>query len=258
MINIMTGYSSAGGSTVVFNTLVNLFNENGMPSCLYGPYKWKGINCNFKPITKADPKKEDYTIFHFLDFKKRIPSKKIILSCHETELLRVKNVNKSLYDTVVYVSEYQKKWQGVEGVVIPNPIRSFTKKENDGTKTVASIIGSIDQNKRAHLSIQKALSDGFKDIRLYGNITDFKYFKTFVHPYLSDEVTYRGVANDMDKVYKQTSHVYHSPLQETFNLIKYECANAGVIYVGNEGNDPKPEIWANDKIVEAWRKVLCY
>lgn len=257
MIKIVSGHSNAGGSTVVFNTLVNLFNKNNIPACFYGPYKWKGIDCRFQTVSSFQPTKNDIIIYHFLKFKQRVPSKKLILSCHETDLYKVKEVDPKHYDQVVYVSEYQKTWQGVNGIVIPNPIREFKKKSNDGTKSCAAIIGSLDKNKRVHLSIKKALDDGFTDIRLYGNITDFQYFKIYVQPYLSDIVTYRGVSDDISKVYANVSHVYHSPFKETFNLIKHECAAAGVIYVGNEGNDPKPEIWDNDKIVEAWRKILC-
>ena len=260
MIKIVSGFTGAGGSTVVFNTLVNLFNSNGMDSCLYGNYKWDGITCRFKDIKDFYSDPGEVVVFHFLPFRDRF-AKKQILSCHETTLFQLDKVNKMggkpmVCDNIHFVSQYQKDWQAYEGVVIPNPIKQFSARTNDGSKRVAGIIGSIDSNKRVHLSIQRALDDGFSDIRLYGAVTDYPYFLSNVMNLLSDKVTYRGVAPNMDNVYNQLTHVYHSPKQETFNLIKPECIAAGVTYVGNEGNDTKAEYWTNDRILEAWKKLL--
>ena len=45
---------------------------------------------------------------------------------------------------------------------------------------VAGIIGNIDENKQVHTSIQRALKDGHKDIRIYGNNNDPKYWDNYV------------------------------------------------------------------------------
>jgi hypothetical protein len=256
MIKIITGYSGPGGSTVVFNTLTNLFNENNIDTCLYGPTKWDGINCKFK-ITKdvGNITKDDILIYHFCILPKT-NARKTILSCHETTLFKISQIKNLVYDKIHFVSEFQKNWQDVDGIVIPNPVRQFSARTNDGTKKVVGIIGSIDSNKRVHLSIQKALKDGFNDIRLYGHIGDFAYFKQYVEPLLSKKVKMFGVVSNMDYVYNQLTHVYHSPELETYNLIKQECKAAGVIYVGEEGNNTKAEVWSNDKILNAWKTLL--
>lgn len=254
MIKVISGFSGPGGSTIAFNTLINLFNSRGLPACFYGPSKWDGITCKFLPINELSLSPEDILIYHFLPVKDKLICKKQILSCHESVVFEIKKIPGLVFDAVHFVSESQKNFQKVEGTVIPNPIRKFTKTEKNFK--VAGIIGSIDPNKRIHESIASAKRDGFKDIRLYGNLTDYGYFVNSVLPLLSDEVTYRGVASDMDKVYSQLSHVYHSPILETFNLVKPECINAGVTYVGNEGNDTKAQYWDDDRIFESWKKLL--
>lgn len=254
-VKILTGFSGPGGSTIALSTLVNLFNESGIESCLYGPSNWQGITCKFGNLhqqVKIDP--DDVVVYHFLPIRNRLPCRRQILSCHETVVFPIKQMPDIVYDKVHFVSEFQKFYQGIEGTVIPNPIRKFTKTKKDFR--VVGIIGSLDQNKRVEESIARAKADGFSDIRLYGNLTEPAYFQSKILPLLSDQVTYRGVATDMDKVYSQISHVYHSPLLETFNLIKPECIAAGVEYNGNEGNDTKAEYWDNERILNNWRKLI--
>jgi hypothetical protein len=254
-VKVLTGFSGPGGSTIALSTLVNLFNENGIDSCLYGPFGWDGITCKFSNLqTHLKINQDDVVIYHFIPIKNKLPCRRQILSCHETVVFPLKQLPDLVYDKVHFVSEFQKSYQGIEGTIIPNPIRKFTKTKKDFK--VAGIIGSIDPNKRVEESIARAKADGFSDIRLYGNLTDAPYFQTKVLPLLSDQVTYRGVAVDMDKVYSQISHVYHSPMLETFNLIKPECIAAGVEYNGKEGNDTKAEYWDNKRILESWKTLL--
>lgn len=256
MIKFATGFCGPGGSTVAISTLINLFNDNGLDACLYGGGNpWNGIDCKFDTINNINLQPEDIFIYHYMAIQNRMNCKKQILSCHETVVFPIKNVSGINYDEVHFVSQAQKEFQDVEGTVIPNPIRSFTKADKTGKK-VAGVIGSIDPNKRVEESIQRALNDGFTDIRIYGNLTDPNYFRARVLPLMSDNVTYRGVASNMDKVYSELTHVYHSPKLESFNLLQFECKEAGVEYVGNEGNDTKAEHWDNDKILEAWKKLL--
>ena len=255
MIKVATGFCGPGGSSVALATLVNLFNADGLEACLYGDRKgWEGIDCNYSTFDKLKLSKEDTLIYHFIPLEEKLPCKKQILSCHETKVFDLKTFPNLKYDAIHYVSQFQKEWQGVEGTVIPNPIRKFTK-TNKSFK-VAGIIGSLDPNKRVRESILRAKADGFRSIKIYGNMTDAPYFHSEILPLLSDEVTYNGVAKDMDKVYAGLSHVYHSPMLETYNLIKPECEAAGVVYVGNEGNDTKAEVWDNAKIIKAWKNLI--
>lgn len=257
MIKVVTGWNRVGGSTVALCNLVNLFNENGKKACLYtdGLDKWNGINCEWKDFGKLNLDKYDNLIYHFwLPGKTRL-CRRQILSCHETRVFTIKSqFDNIFYDNIHFVSQSQQEWQGLSGNIIPNVIRKVTKREKNFK--VAGIIGSIDENKRVDLSIQNALKDGFDDIRIYGNISDYSLFTDKILPLLSDKVKYCGVSTNMDETYKHLSHVYHSPLQESYNMIKPECEAAGVVYVGNEGNDTKAEVWDNKKIFDSWMKLI--
>ena len=252
MIKILSGFTGPGGSTVAFNNLVNLFNENDMDACLYGPHEWEGVTCNFK---REDPliNSEDTVIYHFM-MPPSAPCKKLILSCHETELFTMRKIENITYDDVHFVSEFQKKWHGVKGNGIPNVITKYNPSIK--TRKVAGIIGSVDQNKRVDVSIRRALDEGHDDIRLYGNITDGKYFSEVVLPLLGDKVSYRGISSDMQSVYDVITDVYHSSKIETFNLIKAECKYAKVRYHGDDGHDTQAEYWDDQEVLKAWKSLL--
>ena len=252
MIKILSGFTGPGGSTVAFNNLVNLFNDNGIDACLYGPHEWEGITCNFKreePLIKS----EDTVIYHFM-MPPATPCKKLILSCHETELFTMRKIEGITYDAVHFVSEFQMNWHGVKGNVIPNVITKYNPSIK--LRKVAGIIGSVDANKRVHKSIQRALDEGHDDIRIYGSITDGKHFSEDVLPLLGNKVSYRGVSSDMQPVYDVITDVYHSSKIETFNLVKAECKYAKVGYHGDEVNATQAEYWDDEQILKEWKKLL--
>jgi hypothetical protein len=262
MIKVITGHGGPGGSTIALSSLVNLFNKNGIPATLYAESVWNGIDCSkvSQPIPEVikDVKPDDTVIYHFLTLP-RLKCKKMILSCHETELFRLDRVNYyakvAHYDAIHFVSQFQKDWQCVEGTVIPNPVRKFKPSDKTGIK-VAGVIGSIDRNKRTDLSILRARQDGINSILLFGTITDYEFYKAKVEPLLSLDTHLCGISSNMEEVYARLSHVYHSPKLETFNLIKPECEFAGVTYVGNEGNDTKAEYWTDEEILSAWKNLM--
>ena len=255
MIKVLSGFNGPGGSTVALNNLVNLFNASGMEATLYtNTNPWEGVTCRWSDLKYLNLKEEDVVVYHFMPLGGDRPKvKKLILSCHETSIFPIKGRG-LMYDDVHFVSEFQKEWQGVEGTVIPNIVTKYSSMGKEGR--VAGIIGSIDPNKRVELSIQRALDDGHDDIRLYGAITDGAYFTAKVLPLLGEKVSYRGIASDMQAVYDVLTDVYHSPMIETYNLIKPECKHAAVNYHGEEGNDTKAEYWEDERILGAWKKLL--
>ena len=191
-----------------------------------------------------------------MKFGKRPPVSKVILSCHETRVFPIKDHGELVYDDIHFVSKFQKDWQGVEGKVIPNVFHKYAPRPIKFKVTCAGVLGSVDPNKRTHKSIERALDDGHSDVRIYGAITDLGYFNSEVMPLLGEKVSYRGIASDMQAVYDTLTDVYHSPELETFNLIKPECNHAEVKYHGDEGNDTQAEYWDDDKVYEAWKKLL--
>ena len=253
-VKIISGFSGPGGSTIALASLVNILNEGGINAMFYSKLPlWEGMTCKNDKVDNCKIFKHDSLVLHFFPIKEKLDVKNQIISCHETVVFPMKSLNLA-YDKVHYVSDFQKTWHGIEGTVIPNSIRRFKPKKK--SKKVVGILGSIDLNKRTDTSIRNALQAGHTDIRIYGAVTDPAYFQYAVAPLLSDNVTYRGVANDMQRVYDQVTHVFHSPLLETFNLVKAECKFAEVTYVGNEGNDTKAEYWDDSRIFEAWKKLL--
>lgn len=258
MIKVVSGHTDIGGSTIALINLVNLFNQNGLDACLFGNSSFPIGKCTYTSIGVFNLEPDDILIYHFLPITERPNIKKVILTCHETNWFNIKKIN-PVYDNVHFVSQFQKEWQGVDGTVIPNLISKLKHKIRlvKDKPEIAGVIGSIDRNKRTHISIEKALEDGCNIIKLFGRITDNQYYLEKVAPLLEDnKVIYCGVMEDKQSMYNQLDIVYHSPELETFNMIKPECAAAGVAYVGNEGNDTKAEIWDDNRILEAWKNLL--
>lgn len=259
MIKVLTGFSGPGGSTVAFNNLVNLFNQNGMRACLYGSYKWDGIDCKFEHINTLSFDKSDVLIYHFLNIKDRPNVKKLILSSHETNIFPIKENKDLVYDRVHFVSDFQKNWQGIDGTVIPNVIKKYIKSNYRADKKIAGIIGSIDEHKRVHLSIERALKDKDVDkVELWGAVTEPKYFLLDVVPLLGERVSYHGISNDMQKVYDRIDVVYASSKRECLPMIQGECRLMGMDYRGLPENTRSNSDYEfdNNKILNMWKKLI--
>lgn len=261
MIKILTGYSNVGGSTTALAGLCNLFNNNSMPCEIYGPTEWVKNKLNgdyYRPLNSAKFMREDTIIYHFLNLKHRPPVRKFVLSCHETNVFPIKDLNPA-YDAVQFVSKFQKDWQGIEGVIIPNIISKYTKSEKRISNKVAGVIGSIDSHKQTHVSIKRALADKeICKIELWGQITDFQYFWNEVYPLLNENISYHGASKDMQKVYDRIDVAYSSSLRECLPMIQAECHLAGVEYRGLPENtrDINEYIFDDQEILNKWKELL--
>ena len=265
MIKVASAWGDLGGSTIALNNLVNLFNSKGYNACLFTPgtrgskNKWPGINCSWKHLNDLSFEKEDMVIYHFLKITNRPNVKKLILSCHETNLFPLKEIKEVVYDEVQFVSNFQKEWQGVEGIVIPNVITKYKKDEIKKTDKTAGIIGSIDPHKAVHESIRRALKDeDVSKVIIYGSISDPVYFVEKVVPLLSSKVMYCGISTDMQEVYNELDVVYASSKRECLPMIQGECLKMGLEYRGFGFNTRRPEDYeCNDNIIlEKWKKCL--
>lgn len=256
-IKILSGWSNPGGSTTSFINLCNLFSKNRLDCTFYGPHTFPLNQCNFDLMDNCAVNEEgEVLITHFLKLPERPEaSKKVILACHEKDVYKVKDV-KPFWDEIVYVSNSQMFWQGVPGIVIPNVITPLIKSEVSSEK-IAGVIGSIDRNKNTHVSIQRALDDGFKKVHLYGMVTDQEYYKECVNQYVIEgKAIIKGYETSTQKVYDSLTDVYHSSLSETFNLIKAECDLTGTSYHGLDSAESGAEYWDNDKILKAWEGLI--
>ena len=169
-IKIISGWSNPGGSTTSFINLCNLFNENGIVCTFYGPHDWHLDKCKSGRFSEAQPlDPEDTVIMHFFRVKERPPVKKFILSCHEKGLFPIKSFD-NVWDEIVFVSESQRKWQGVDGTIIPNIISPIIKTREDDGLLVAGIIGSSTSKGKVSQTVSKRIdqSNGIGLVGLTG------------------------------------------------------------------------------------------
>ncbi len=280
MIKIVTGWSNPGGSTVANINLTNLLNTNGIPAILYGPHEWHKGRCKSGQMEDICVEQDDVFILHFLPPAPRIPVRKVILSCHETELINFgfggggkpsmssydycALLKTGVFDAVHFVSRYQRDWHNIDAfpnMVIPNVLSHLDllerEKHNIGC-SIAGVIGSIDPNKNTHEAIQAALYDGCSKVILYGIVTNEPYYSHKIQPLIDehgkDVVAYAGHCDDQEMMYGSVDVVYHRSKMETFNMIAAECELTGTLY---DGPEPKyDDLWLESDILEAWKNAL--
>jgi hypothetical protein len=252
-IKLVSSWTRPGGGTVAHINLTNLLNNNGYDCTFYGPHDWHMDKCRSESLSKCNLGPDDILISHFIKVPIHVKVKQHILYCHEKNIFPLKRVPLSQYDLIVYVSNSQKAWQGVNhpSVIIP-PVVEKIKWENPDNG-VAGVIGSIDKNKQNHLSIKRALKDGFSRIKLFGENNDRDYFIQQVQPLLNTSVTLEGHEDDPEVMYGQISTVYHSSLSETYGLVEAECKLSGIPFNGPSNGQ---EILDEKEILERWKKVL--
>lgn len=262
MIKIISGWGNAGGSTVAFINLTNALNKSGIETVFYTPHSWHLDKCKADTMVNISLKEDDNLIVHFFNtnWACRPPIKgKVIYSCHEKDIAPIRNMNYKLFDKIHFVSRPQKEWHNVDhpSFILPNVIDSL-EQSTCTDKKVAGIIGSIDRNKQTHISIQRALDDGMKYIRLFGKITDQQYFEENVRKYMSDDrVVPPMYMDNKQEMYNMVSDVYLSSKSETWSYLKPECDMTGVKFHGTEAiKDNFEQNMTNEEIVEAWKKEL--
>ena len=258
-VRIITGHSLGGGSTVDHINLVNALNEAGKDAVLYGPHDWHLNKCKsglFKDIQVLDG---DQLIVHYLGgLNKPQQVSKFIYSCHETNINPLKLIDLRDFDIVHYVSDSQRKWHDVNYPyeIIPNILSDLRLLPKSVYNTVG-VIGSIDSHKQTGESIRRAIKDGYKNILVYGNISERAYFTEEILPWVERGfVKMMGHCDDKQKMYDSVNIVYHSSKRETFNYVKAECDLTGTGYNGLDSSESGAESWSKDEIVDKWIEVL--
>lgn len=261
MIKILSGWSNKGGSTFAFINLTNELNKNGIDCTFYGPHEWHLDKCKSGLLDnnfKID--KDDTLIVHFLNLGSRPNAKKVILSCHEKNLFEVGKI-KPFWDSVVFLNnthrEYHKLYKG-KFDIIPNLREPLIKNDKlPEIKNVAGIVGSIDENKQTHISIQRAINDGNTKIYLFGNVTDHNYYNSQVKPLIDGEqVVEYGYISDKQKMYDMVNSVYLSSRSEVASLVKDECESTGTEFKGNFATNNDSKFISNEDIIDKWKKIL--
>lgn len=258
MIKILTGWSNKGGSTIAFINLTNALNDAGYKTMLFGPHDWHVDKClSGKLDEKLKIERDDKIIVHFLNLPSKPVCRKVLLSCHEKELFRVGQI-KPFWDEVIFLNErhreYHSDYNG-KFRIIPNLRPDLKPSNKQGIEKIAGIIGSFDENKQTHVSIQRALADGCDKVYLFGE-PNTSYYEEFVRPLCNDRVIVKGFLENKQEIYDMVGCVYHSSKSEVACLVKDECEVTGTPFNGNEATDNPPVLLTNNKIIEKWVKAL--
>jgi hypothetical protein len=258
-IKIITGWSDKGGSTFAFINLVNKLNDLGYDTTLYGPHDWHLDKCKSDLLKNYITEKSDTLMVHFLRLDSRPDCKKVIFNCHETNVFEIGQV-KQFWDSVVFINEKQRKYHkqfNGKYESIPNLKEMLVKNgKSKDVEKIAGVVGSIDVNKQTHVSIMRALNEGYEKIYLFGNVTDQPYYDSEVKPLLNDNVIEYGFTKNKQEMYDMVNAMFLSSRREVAPLVKDECESTGTIFNGNFATNHDGEKLTNEEIMNRWVKVL--
>lgn len=259
MIKIISGYTGRGGSTTFFINLTNFFNENNINCVFYGNQDYHLGKCKSGLLNKDFVyEKDDIIISHFLVLDNRPPVKKVILSCHEKWWFMVGKI-KQYWDVCVFLHDEHRKYHSEykgDYVIIPNIKENLIPSNKENVENIAGIIGTIEERKQTHLSIQRALKDRCDKIYLFGQISDVNYYNTRVKPLLSQKVVNFGYTDNKQEMYDMIGKVYHSSKGEVASLVKDECMLTNTKFFGNEETNNNVSELTNEDILNLWLKLF--
>lgn len=257
MIKIASGWSDKGGSTFAFIALTNELNKRGYETTFYGPHSWHLDKCKSGSLNNIVINEDDVLICHFLQLPSRPNAKKVVLHCHEKNLFEVGHI-KQYWDEVVFLNERHRDYHNLYTgpyTIIPNLRPNLSASDKTGLDGIAGIIGSFDENKQTHVSIQRALADGCDKVLLFGEPKG-EYFERYVKPLCSDKVIVKGFLSDKQEIYNQIGSVYHSSISEVACLVKDECEVTNTIFNGTEATNNPPVLLHNGEIIQKWKEIL--
>lgn len=259
-IKILSGWSNPGGSTTANINLCNLFNEKGIDCTFYGAHDWHLDKCKSGLLSDIKFEEEDIVIVHFLSVDFKPPVKKLVLSVHEKGIQPLKSYeNLEVFDFVHFINNEQRKWHSVDTPfeIIPNVYDSLVKgTKAKGSEEVAGVIGSFDLNKNTHVSIQRALKDGYKKVLLYGKIVDEVYYEKEIKPLLGEVVVYVGFEENKQLMYDSIDAAFLSSDSEVDPYVRGECILTGTKFFGNDNTNFGQPPLSKSKIFKKWKKCL--
>lgn len=258
-VKIVSGWSGPGGSTTVFVNLTNYFNSKGLDCTFYGPQDWHMNRCKSSKLSELKLEKDDVLICHYLNFAQRPEVKKVLFACHEKWWFDFSKV-RTFWDKAIFLHEehrnYHSAYQG-PSTIIPNIKEELHSNDKSDLDLVAGVIGAIEDRKQTHISIERAIEDGCKQVFLFGNIQDPSYYDKKVKPLLADgKVIHTGYADSKQEMYDSVGRVYHSSKGEVACLVKDECFSTGTKFFGNEETDNTVSELTNEEIFSLWQEEI--
>jgi hypothetical protein len=258
-IKIISGYSEKGGSTVAQINLTNFFNDNGYDCTFYGPNDYHVDKCKSAYSNEIKFESDDIVICHVINLKERPPVKKVIYCSHEKWWYDFSTVF-WYWDEAIFLHQQHKDFhQNYTGnySIIPNLKENLISKDKQELDLVAGVIGSIEDRKQTHLSIERALNDGCEKVLLFGQIGNNQYFEDFVKPKIdNNKVILVGHNTDKQSMYDSVGRVYHSSKGEVACLVKDECYLTGTKFFGNKETENEVSNLTNEEILKLWQKTF--
>jgi hypothetical protein len=183
----------------------------------------------------------------------------VILSCHEKWWFPVGKI-KQHWDTVVFLHDqhrtFHSEYKG-DYTIIPNLKENLKISDKTNVKNIAGIIGTIEDRKQTHVSIQRSLKDKCEKIYLFGHIGDEKYFNDYVKPLMiPNRVILFGHTTDKQEMYDMIGKVYHSSKGEVACLVKDECYLTNTEFYGNEETENEVSKLTNEEVLVLWKKLF--
>ena len=141
--------------------------------------------------------------------------------------------------------------------IIPNLKENLISIQKPELDKVAGIIGTIEDRKQTHVSIQRALKDGCDKILLYGHIGDENYYQNNVKPLMSNSnIILMGHSTNKQDMYNSIGRVYHSSKGEVACLVKDECYLTNTKFFGNEETENEVSTLTNEEVLNKWTKLI--
>lgn len=258
-VKIVSGYSEKGGSTVAQINLTNFLNDNGYDCTFYGPGDYHIDKCKsaFSGELKFDS--DDILLCHVMNFNERPPVKKVIYCSHEKWWFDFSKVFWYWDDAVFLHQQHKDFHQNYTGnySIIPNIKENLISKNKEELNLIAGIIGTIEDRKQTHISIDRALADGCEKILLFGQIGDNQYFEKYVEPKIdNNKVVLVGHTTDKQSMYDSVGRVYHSSKGEVACLVKDECYLTGTKFFGNKETENEVSTLSNEEILKLWENIF--
>ena len=258
-IKILSGHSAEGGSTTIWINLTNLLNENGYDAKFYGPHGFHLDKCNGALIQDFRFEPDDIIIAHVIGFNSRPNVKKVIYGCHEKWWGQISDDN-TFWDVAVFnhqaQRDFHKDYTGPY-VFIPNPKEPLIPKDKSELDLIAGVIGTIEDRKQTHISIERALADGCTKIKLFGVLHPSKYYTEHMLKYENDDrIEFVGFTTDKQGMYDSIGRVYHSSKGEVSCLVKDECQYTNTKFFGNEETLHQVSELSNQEILQLWEELF--
>ena len=258
-VKFVTGFGSFGGSTIALLEHCRLLSEFGFETELYAPGQWHlGRFSGSKDISEFYPESEDVLVFHHMELGMRPKCRRCLLYVHEKSLWNLKSKNLVPFDSILYVSESQRAFHGVDGPVVPNPVCRMVdiSEHHPPGRNIAGVVGTIQPRKMQHVSIERALADGRDEVLLFGDFVQ-PYFDEMIRPLLGDRVRHMGLV-DPDRrmdIYNSFDHLYAFSSDESASLVLGECRILGKdVFKSDEVEEY--EILGDEEIVARWSSVF--